>query len=296
MTDEQATAQAGREAFEKSPDSVFVREMKAVMRLYQQARAEGVLREDAERGIELVLRAQWTKPPTKFPDDRDLCDDTGWRERMRTHEMRCTRLNRARLTIARCIRPSSITTSFPAIVGRGSASEADADRRRCHRRRRANGQKETRIPRGQANDAPVGRAGRTRSDAAMSPEDFGDAPDDAAFRRACDALYAETDEQEIIIMTEPTHPIAGGDMTDAEIKYAIEEYVTAKWNILEAEFKDIKQGIEDAIAAATAGSLQAGDSRDSVVQRADLFAVDGGPTAPISRSSSSPRNPDDRAA
>ena len=34
-------------------------------------------------------------------------------------------------------------------------------------------------------------------------------------------------------------------MTDAEIKYAIEEYVTAKWNILEAELKDAKKGIEE---------------------------------------------------
>ena len=70
-------------------------------------------------------------------------------------------------------------------------------------------------------------------------------------------------------------------MTDAEIKYAIEEYVTAKWNILEAELKDIKTSIEDAIAAATAGSLQAGDQVAIQSCNGQIFcAVDGGPTEP----------------
>ena len=69
-------------------------------------------------------------------------------------------------------------------------------------------------------------------------------------------------------------------MTDAEIKYAIEEYVDAKWNIIEAELRDIKASIEEGMAAATAGCLNAGDS---VAIRACngqvLCAVDGGPTS-----------------
>ena len=82
-------------------------------------------------------------------------------------------------------------------------------------------------------------------------------------------------------------------MTDAEIKYAIEEYVNAKWNILAAELRDAKAGIEKAIADATATSLKAGDKVGIQSHNGQvLCATDGGPTEPNEEFKFESRNPD----
>ena len=83
-------AQQGRRAFEASPLSRFVRKMREVMDDYLKAREAGVSREDAVKGIEDVLRAEWTHRPSKF-DTCGACDNTGWRMTECIHGMRCNR-------------------------------------------------------------------------------------------------------------------------------------------------------------------------------------------------------------
>lgn len=84
-------ARERRRAFASTPLSAFVRTMQATMRQYLIARAQGVDREDGVCGLEAELRAAWPGKTTKFPFDCTLCDDTGWREYVCTHEMRCGR-------------------------------------------------------------------------------------------------------------------------------------------------------------------------------------------------------------
>ena len=70
--------------------TTFVQTMTATMGEYLRMRAQGVSREDAERGIEAVLREAWPKRTTKFPPQCDECDDTGWAYHVCTHQMRCS--------------------------------------------------------------------------------------------------------------------------------------------------------------------------------------------------------------
>lgn len=86
------SASAARKAFAASPLSRFVRKMREVMRDYLKARSEGVSREDAVKGIEEVLRAEWPKRPSQFKTC-DGCDNTGWRLTECSHRMRCNRYN-----------------------------------------------------------------------------------------------------------------------------------------------------------------------------------------------------------
>lgn len=88
---ERVAARVGRHAFSRTPESPFAKSMKAAQMDYRQARAEGVSKEDCCRGLEAVLRSVWPHAPTKFPAVCDTCDDTGWRMKTCTHEMRCGR-------------------------------------------------------------------------------------------------------------------------------------------------------------------------------------------------------------
>lgn len=76
---------------EAMPVSEFVREMRKVMDDYRDARAAGMSREDAEKGIESALRSLWPKPPSKFGPVCDDCDDTGWQEQTCSVVHRCGR-------------------------------------------------------------------------------------------------------------------------------------------------------------------------------------------------------------
>lgn len=82
---------ASRRQFEQSIDSEFVREMKAATDEYLKAREAGVSKDDAVKGLELVLRSVWQKPVSKFHEDCEVCQDTGWQTRFCTHDMRCGR-------------------------------------------------------------------------------------------------------------------------------------------------------------------------------------------------------------
>jgi len=90
--DDAASAKASRtarSAFKKN-SSAFVRAMQSAMREYLAMRGQGVERDDAIRGVELVLRETWPAKPTKFPPC-DLCGDTGWSERVCQAYARCQR-------------------------------------------------------------------------------------------------------------------------------------------------------------------------------------------------------------
>ena len=98
-TDPQALRQQARQArraFASEPVSAFVRTMRDVMAQYLRARAEGVSREDAVRGIEAELREAWPGNTSKFVPDCAFCDDTGWREHVCTEALRCGRERCAR--------------------------------------------------------------------------------------------------------------------------------------------------------------------------------------------------------
>lgn len=83
-------AAEARVGFARSPMSQFVARMQEVMRDYLAARQGGLSREDAVRGIEAVLRAEWPGRPTKYPSC-DGCDGTGWHLRTCDHRLRCGR-------------------------------------------------------------------------------------------------------------------------------------------------------------------------------------------------------------
>jgi hypothetical protein len=86
----EARARSGRRSFARSPLGAFARAMRQVMRDYEGARAAGVSREDAVKGIEEVLREVWPGKVTKFPAC-DGCDGTGWRLCYCTDALRCRR-------------------------------------------------------------------------------------------------------------------------------------------------------------------------------------------------------------
>lgn len=69
-----------RRAFAASVFSVFERAMRKALGLYLDARRQGVSREDAEKGLELEIRAAWPKSVSKFAPQCGSCDDTGWTE------------------------------------------------------------------------------------------------------------------------------------------------------------------------------------------------------------------------
>jgi hypothetical protein len=77
-------------------DDTFVQTMQGAMADYRHARAAGLTREEAEKGIEAVLRDAWPKPPSKFRATCDACDDIGWREVLCWSERRCGRIICAR--------------------------------------------------------------------------------------------------------------------------------------------------------------------------------------------------------
>jgi hypothetical protein len=71
--------------------TAFVRAMQKVMDDYRDARAAGMSRADAVKGIAAELRSVWPHHPTKFGPQCDACEDTGWREMSCWSEQRCGR-------------------------------------------------------------------------------------------------------------------------------------------------------------------------------------------------------------
>lgn len=69
----------------------FVKAMREVIDAYLQARAEGVSRVDAAKGVEAVLRSVWPFPPTKFGPQCLICDDIGYEELLCRVWARCRR-------------------------------------------------------------------------------------------------------------------------------------------------------------------------------------------------------------
>lgn len=84
-------ARDSRRAFAQSASSGFVKAMQEAMNDYRQARADGVSRDDACKGIEAVLRDAWPHRASKFAATCQACDDTGWREMFCDDRMRCGR-------------------------------------------------------------------------------------------------------------------------------------------------------------------------------------------------------------
>lgn len=71
--------------------SPFVWIMREAMTAYLHARAQGVQREDAIKGLEFTLRDSWPKHVTKFPPKCELCEDTGYQEYICRPYARCER-------------------------------------------------------------------------------------------------------------------------------------------------------------------------------------------------------------
>lgn len=71
--------------------TAFVRKMQKVMDDYREARAAGMSRADAVKGIEAELRSVWPHRPSKFGPACDACEDTGWREVVCWSDLRCGR-------------------------------------------------------------------------------------------------------------------------------------------------------------------------------------------------------------
>ena len=69
--------------------SPFVRAMTECMAAYREARAQGLERADAAKGIELVLRDTWPKATTKFGPTCQACEDTGYQEHICRPYVRC---------------------------------------------------------------------------------------------------------------------------------------------------------------------------------------------------------------
>lgn len=90
VTELRADVRSKRRAFAVAPESRFVRAMRKVMADYLAARAEGVSREDAVKGIEEVLRAESIFRVSKFQVCEE-CGAGGWRVTYCTHNRRCGR-------------------------------------------------------------------------------------------------------------------------------------------------------------------------------------------------------------
>lgn len=71
--------------------SPFVKAMQECMAGYHQARANGLERDDAAKGIELAIRDLWTRPTTKFGPACQACEDTGYEEHVCRPYKRCER-------------------------------------------------------------------------------------------------------------------------------------------------------------------------------------------------------------
>jgi hypothetical protein len=91
LAEAKRAVRASRRAFATSPQSAFVRTMRAVMDDYTKARQSGVSREDALRGLELELRSAWPKDVSKFRPGCDACDDTGYVDHVCWDQNRCGR-------------------------------------------------------------------------------------------------------------------------------------------------------------------------------------------------------------
>jgi hypothetical protein len=77
--------------------SPFVRAMHECMNAYREARAQGLERADAAKGIEHVLREMWPKPASKFGPTCQACGDTGYEEYICRQWARCERHSCQRL-------------------------------------------------------------------------------------------------------------------------------------------------------------------------------------------------------
>jgi len=79
-----------RQSFAKEC-SAFVIALQAAMVEYFSFRKQGVSREDAIKGLEVVIRDVWPKQVSKFTADCDACDDTGFQEDICRPYVRCGR-------------------------------------------------------------------------------------------------------------------------------------------------------------------------------------------------------------
>ena len=95
LTEMRKAARAGRKAF-AAIYTPFVRAMRKALSLYLQARKDGLSREDAEKGLELEIRAAWPKGVSKFAPQCSSCEDTGWTEYTCWDQRRCGRETCAR--------------------------------------------------------------------------------------------------------------------------------------------------------------------------------------------------------
>ncbi len=99
MSDHEADARAERKAIYAkrnvfaAANSAFVSTMQQAMDAYRQARAEGVERDDAIKGLEHVIRETWARPTTKFGPTCEDCDDVGYQHFLCRQYARCERLN-----------------------------------------------------------------------------------------------------------------------------------------------------------------------------------------------------------
>lgn len=82
-------ARDGRRAFARSQDGQIATQLKDAWREYERMRREGVSRDDACRGLELILRDVF--PATPYGPDCTICDDTGWRIKTCSDRLRCAR-------------------------------------------------------------------------------------------------------------------------------------------------------------------------------------------------------------
>ena len=86
-----AEARSGRRAFATSVLGTFARIMREAMRQFHHMRTDGVSFEDAIKGIEAELRDAWPGRTSKFAEACPTCDDTGYRDLVCSHRMRCNR-------------------------------------------------------------------------------------------------------------------------------------------------------------------------------------------------------------
>lgn len=91
LRDLRRKARDARRQFARSSLGAFARAMLSAFGEYEQARREGVSRDDACRGLEAVLRDAWPHKPSKFAPACPDCDDTGWRERTCWDRQQCGR-------------------------------------------------------------------------------------------------------------------------------------------------------------------------------------------------------------
>lgn len=96
LAEAKKAVRASRRAFARSPEGAFARAMRDAMGEYHKARAAGVSRDDAVKGLEHVLREVWPNQPSKFGPACDACEDTGYVEHTCWDQHRCGRQRCAR--------------------------------------------------------------------------------------------------------------------------------------------------------------------------------------------------------